>query len=241
MAAGSRRLSAGEARVGRRPLLVASAALLAGLAKTPIPLAHAQGNGQLRLVHAWAGVGGVDVSVDGARVWSGLEFGRDTGYLVVTAGDHLLAVESASASPAASVQLPVGLGAGQTLTAIVVGPPADAIVLEDEGLAPVGGPALVRLAHATRGAAPVVLAREAGATLVGPISGGQSSAYVEAEVGAMTLMLRAADTGVELTRIPGAVLVPDRAYTFVAAETAGEQPPWRLIPLADALGAGLTG
>ena len=215
--------------------------MLGGPAAGDAPAAYTQGNGQLRVVHAWSGVANADISVDGARVWSGLSYGDDTGYLVVAAGNHSIALAPVGNPPGALRETPVTLAAGQAVTVLFAETALGALVLDDVGLAPVGGPSLVRLVHAAPSPAPLMLAQEGGPTLVGPLGAGEASAYVETGAGAMTLLLRAPDTATELGRIAGAVLVPDRAYTFVVIEAPGGDPPFRLLPFADSQGVGLSG
>lgn len=217
-----------------RPLgrLLGVLALLLGTATARA--APAQGNGQIRVVHAVAGVPAVDVLGDGQRVAAALAYGADTGYLIVPAGAHTVAVVAAGAEAAAPLATAtLDLRAGEALTVVMVGPPGEPLVLADLALAPLGGPPLVRLAHLAPATPPLVLAREAGPPLAGPVGFGAASGYADAPTGAMTLLVRAADGGPPLATVLGAVLTPDRTYTFLAIPAPADGPALRLLALVD--------
>jgi hypothetical protein len=214
-------------------LLLALVAL-GGLQGGGSAAAAPQGNSQLRVVHAVPGVPLVDVLVDGAVVWSGLAFGADSGYLVVPAGARAVAVAPSGAGAlAARVRAEIALGAGEARTVIAGGAPDGVLVLADVGLAPLGAPALVRLAHAAPGAPLLELAVEGGPSLADAVAFGQASPYRDATPGAMTLVLRPRGAPTAVASIPGAVLVADRAYTFVALGAPDGGPPLAVLALVD--------
>ncbi|HZR98269.1 MAG TPA: DUF4397 domain-containing protein [Chloroflexota bacterium] len=200
-------------------------------APRPTPAAPAA-HGQLRVVHAWAGVPAVAVLVDGAPLRAPLAFGADSGYLPLPAGEYMVAVVAAgsdAAAPLLSVAVALAAGAARTLVASPA--TSGALLLDDLALAPVGGPAIARLVHAAEGAPALELADADGPRLAGPVAPGEASAYADVAPAALTLAARPASGGAPLATIPGAVLVADRSYTFVAlGPTSG---PLTLLGLVD--------
>jgi hypothetical protein len=186
------------------------------------------GHGQLRVVHAWAGVPAVDVEVDGRPLRAGLAFGADTAYVPFPEGMHAVAVVAGQA-PLLSAE--VALAAGEARTLVASGGPWGALVLDDVALAPVGGPALVRFVHAADGLPALELVGAGGARLAGPVAPGTASSYVDVTPDAFTLSAREAASGATVAAIPGAVVVADRSYTFVAIGAAGR--PLSLLGLVD--------
>jgi hypothetical protein len=188
--------------------------------------------GQLRVVHAWTGVPAVDVLVDGEPVRAALAFGADSGYVPLPAGEHTVAVVGAGTIPDAPLlSAAVGIAAGSARTLVAHEGPGGALLLDDLALAPVGGPALVRLVHAADGVSALELAAADGPRLAGPVEPGAATAYADVPPSALTLTARVAGDGAPVAAIPGAVLVADRSYTFIALGAAGG--PLRLLGLID--------
>ena len=209
-------------------------ALVALLGAQPPRAGVVQSNGQLRVLYAVPGVLVAAVLVDGAPVAGPLAFGADTGYLFLSAGPHtigLVAVDAAAGAALPTADL--DLGAGQAKTVLVGGTPPVALVLTNLGVAPLGGPALVRLAHLAAGVPRLELASAGGPVLVRDVAYGDASPYADVPPGAMTLVLRPAGTDTVMADIPGAVLVSDRSYTFVAVGVPGERPSVAILALVD--------
>jgi len=225
-----------------RSLLAALAALAlaaAWLVARGAPLAVAQAppaNAQLRIVHAEAGVPAVDVLVDDALAVPALGFGRDSGYLVLPSGPHNVALAPSGTPPdEASVQ-ELRLATGHLYTVVALAAPAAPLALDDESLAPVGGPALIRLVHGAPDAPPLVLTVADAAT--SPVAYGEASAYADAPGGTRPLVLRLAGSGATVASIPDATLAADRAYTFIAVG-GGRSSALSILPLLDATAPGV--
>ena len=210
-------------------MLTAGGAWAQGEDAAPRATPTGMGHGQLRVVHAWAGVPAVDVLVDGQPLRSALAFGADTGYVPLVEGMHSVSVVGVGAAPWSSIELMLVAGAARTL--VVSGGAGGALVLEDMALAPVGGPALVRFVHAAEGVPALELGVEGGVRLAGPVEPGTHSDYIDVTPLAVTLSARVAASGAPVAAIPGAVLVTDRSYTFIAIGAAAG--PLDLLGLVD--------
>jgi hypothetical protein len=215
-------------------VLLAAAVSIAELS-TPGATAVAQATAQIRVVHALAGEPPVDVWIDGSRLVGGLEFGKDTGYALLPAGAHTLGLVAAGGTvtePLFSRDLL--LVAGYPYTMIGMAAPAESLVLADESLAPVGGPAIVRFVHAAPDSPPMDFAVATGAVLARHTAFGEASPYVDVPGGTLHLVARLADTQTVVAGIPDATLTADRAYTFIVVGRTGGMPGIMLLPLVDA-------
>ncbi len=209
--------------------------LLAGVLVAPAyfgPRAGAsQGNGQVRVLHALPGVPAVAVLGDGAPVHPALAYGADTGYLLVRAGSHRVSAAGPDGAELAGTVIDLRSGAAVT---VVFGPQrGSTLLLVDESLAPVGGPALLRLAHRATWTEALSLAARDGPTFIHRVPPGAASDYVEAAPGASTLQVRDAVSGRPLADLPDSVLLADRTYTFVVVDSPTGGPPFALVPLLD--------
>lgn len=103
----------------KRVILIAL--LLAALALT-LP-AGAQGEGQLRFVHAIPGAAAIDVYTDGQLTLQALTFGTASGYIDVGAGAHQITVtQSGVTTPLWQQEVIVGENSAQTLVASATEP-----------------------------------------------------------------------------------------------------------------------
>jgi hypothetical protein len=186
----------------------------------PALVAH----GQLRVVHAWAGARELVVVVDGEYRGSAFAYGADSDYIALTEGAHTLVLDDGMTPTAHLLSTTVEVRAGIARTLIASPELSAPLILDDVGLAVVGGPALVRFVHAAGGLPALELAGADGARLAGPVEFGAASDYVDVAPSAFTLVARLAATGAPVASIPGAVLVPDHSYTFVAIGAAGGGP-----------------
>jgi hypothetical protein len=206
-------------------LLAAAGALAQGEGTPPRPTPPALvGHGQLRVVHAWAGVRELVVSVDGQYRGSAFAYGADSGYIALPEGAHAVALSESLTPTAPLLSTTVEITAGTARTLVASRELSAPLVLDDLGLAQVGGPAIVRFVHAAGGLPALELAGADGARLAGPVEFGAASRYVDVAPSAFTLSARLAATGAPVAAIPGAVLVADSSYTFVAVGAAGSGP-----------------
>jgi hypothetical protein len=146
----------------RRLSTMAVVALMAAL--VVLPVAHAQENAQVRVVHAVPDGPAVDVFVDGDQVLENVSFFTASDYLSVPAGEHLVQVTAAGAAPSSAViSETLTLAAGQSYTVMAAGMPDSiaATVLEDERAVPTAGDTKIRFIHAVPDA-PAVDIRQVG-------------------------------------------------------------------------------
>jgi hypothetical protein len=227
-------------RAGPRRRLALILTLCCALASAPGVAASrpAQPTAQLRIVHARPETAALGVLVDGQPV-AALVFGRDSGYLILPSGPHSVALGPSGAAADAESTLAVDLVAGSLSTVVALPAPAVPLVLGDESLAPVGGPALVRLVNAAPAAPPAELTVGGAVATAPPVVSGAASAYAEVAGGTRPLVVRAADGGTPLASIPDATLGGDRAYTFILLGTPADTSPLSLLPLLDATAPGV--
>lgn len=225
--------------VSRQLLLLTALAVgwltLAGVA--PAAARAPQSYSQLRVVHAQADVSAVDVLVDGALAIAALGFGRDSGYLPLPSGPHTVALVPSGTSLEATPGQELRMVPGHLYTVVALAAPAAPLALDDESLAPVGGPALIRLVHATPAAPPLVLTVADAAT--SPVAYGEASPYADAPGGTRPLVVRQVGSDAMLTSIPDATLALDRAYTFIAVGGGSGASAVSLLPLLDSTAPGM--
>jgi hypothetical protein len=141
---------------------IAIVALMAVLAA--LPVAQAQENAQVRVVHAVPDGPNVDVYIDGVQVLENISFFTASDYLSVPAGEHLVQVTAAGAAlSSAVISETLTLAAGQSYTVMAAGMPDSiaATVLEDDRAVPTAGDTKIRFIHAVPDA-PAVDIRQVG-------------------------------------------------------------------------------
>jgi hypothetical protein len=114
---------------------------------------------QVRVVHASADTGAVDVSVNGATVFQNIAFRAATSAAGLASGNSRIQVNpSGTATPAIDVTVPLMLGRDYFAIAAgnsASGTPADqalsALLIEDEGNAPQAGNVKLRVVHGAPG------------------------------------------------------------------------------------------
>jgi hypothetical protein len=116
-------------------VLAALLALLGPLAAGETRAQMAEPAARLRFLHAVAGGPSVDVYVDGALIVPALSFGEVTPHLMVSAGEHQVALRAQGSDPAAAalVEVSVPLAADLAFTLVAQGAPeaVEAALYED--------------------------------------------------------------------------------------------------------------
>lgn len=185
------------------------------------------GTAQVRLINAVPDAGGLNVSVDGRRVWTRAVFRSNTGYQGVRAGTYPVRLDSASFGATLLVR-PLSFEKGHEYTVLALGQmrnggrPAEAQVIEDEPPGRVEpGKTTLRLVNAALGLEPVDL-------VVSNIVGLQNVAYGKRSP-ALTLDGGSYDLKIVPAETPDALvgpitlrLEPGRAYTLVAMGRASD-------------------
>ena len=202
-----------------------SALVVTGCRLTP---RSEEGAAQVRLINAVPDAGGLNVSVDGQRVWKRSLFRSNTGYQSIAAGTYPVRIDSASFGTTLLVR-PLAFEKGHGYTVLALGQmrnggrPAEMQVLEDE---PPGraepGKTSVRLVNAALGLEPVDLVLN---NIVGlkAVAYGKRSSALTLDSGPYDLKIVPADTPDTLIGPITLRLEPGRTYTLVAMGRASDQ------------------
>ncbi len=186
------------------------------------------GAAQVRLINAVPDAGGLNVSVDGQRVWKRAAFRSNTGYQGIAAGTYPVQMD-AGASGAIRLLHPLAFEKGHDYTVLALGQmrgggrPAEVEVLEDE---PPGrgepGKTALRLVNAAPGLEPVDLVVN---NIVGlkAVGYGRRSPALTLDGGRYDLKVVPADTPDALIGPVTLRLEPGRTYTLVAMGRASDR------------------
>ncbi len=186
------------------------------------------GAAQVRLINAVPDAGGLNISVDGQRVWKRSLFRSSTGYQSVSSGTYPVRMDSASFGATLLVR-PLSFEKGHDYTVLALGQvrsggrPAEMEVLEDE---PPGrgepGKTTLRLVNAALGLEPVDLVVN---NIVGlkAVAYGKRSPTLTLDGGHYDLKIVPADTPDALVGPITLRLEPGRTYTLVAMGRVSDQ------------------
>lgn len=186
------------------------------------------GGAQVRFINAVPDAGGLNVSVDGQRVWKRSLFRSNTGYQSVSSGSYPVRMASASFGATLLIRS-LSFEKGHDYTVLALGQvrsggrPAAMEVLEDE---PVGrgepGKTTLRLVNAALGLEPVDLVVN---NIVGlkTVAYGKRSPTLTLDGGSYDLKIVPADTPDALIGPITLRLEPGRAYTLVAMGRVSDQ------------------
>lgn len=188
---------------------------------------HSEGDAEVRLINAVPDAGGLNVSVDGQRVWKNSLFRSNTGYQRISPGTYPVRLDSASFGTTLLGQ-PLAFEKGRGYTVLALGQsrggrPAQVQVLEDE---PPGraapDKATVRLVNAALGLAPVDLVVN---NIVGlkAVAFGKRSPVLTLAGGSYDLKIVPADTPDTLIGPITLRLEPGRTHTLVVMGRAADQ------------------
>ena len=187
-----------------------------------------EGAAQVRLINAVPDAGGLNVSVDGQRVWKRSLFRSNTGYQSIAAGTYPVQMDAAS-SGAIRLLHPLAFEKGHDYTVLALGQmqgggrPAEVEVLEDE---PPGrgepGKTTLRLVNAAQGLEPVDLVVN---NIVGlkAVAYGKRSPALMLDGGSYDLKIVPADTPDSLIGPITLRLESGRTYTLVAMGRVSDQ------------------
>jgi len=179
------------------------------------------GAAQVRLINAVPDAGGLNISVDGQRVWKRSLFRSNTGYQSISSGNYPVRMDSASSGATLLVRT-LAFEKGHDYTVLALGQmrsggrPTEIEVLEDE---PPGrgesGRTTLRLVNAALGLEPVDLVIN---NIVGlkAVAYGKRSPVLMLDSGSYDLKIVPADTPDALIGPITLRLEPGRTYTLVA-------------------------
>lgn len=184
------------------------------------------GAAQVRLINAVPDAGGLNVSVDGQRLWKRSLFRSNTGYQGVSSGTYPVRLDSASFGTTLLVRS-LAFEKGHAYTVLALGQmrkgrPVEAQVMEDEApgrMEP--GKTTLRLVNAAQGLAPVDLVVN---NIVGlkTVAYGKRSSALTLDGGPYDLKIVAADTPDALVGPITVRLQAGRAYTLVTMGRASD-------------------
>lgn len=181
----------------------------------------------VRLINAVPDAGGLDVSVNGRRVWKRATFRSSTGYQAVASGTYPVTLDADGPGVTLLTQsLSFDKNRNYTLLALGQAEGRDAAQVQvwpdekPERLAP--GKAGVRLVNAAPGTPPVDLVVN---TIVGVkgVAYGRRSEPLALDSGDYDLQLAAAGTATMLTGPVHLSLAPGHAYTLIAMGRPGSR------------------
>ena len=186
-----------------------------------------EGAAFVRLINAVPDSGGLDVSVDGRRVWKRSEFRSSTGYQAVASGTYPVKMDADGPGTTLLTQS-LAFEKGHTYTLLALGQAEGEIAPQAQVLADEkpehldDGKASVRLINASPGAPPVDLVVN---MIVGvkEVGYGRRSTPLALAGGAYDLQLAAAGTEEILAGPVHLTLTPGKSYTLIAMGRAGNQ------------------
>jgi hypothetical protein len=202
-------------RIHRLVGLLAALTMLTALA---VPVAAADDNARVRVVHASPDAPNVDIWVDGDRVLSDVPFTAISDYLSLPGGTYNIQVTATGdTAPVIEADLTFEAGMGYTVAAIGMLSEIGATVLTDD-LAIADGMSKLRVFHASPSApASVDVAVTDGPVLVEGLSYPEATGYLTVEAGTYALEIRSAGEA-EAALTLSATLAANTNYTAFAMD-----------------------
>jgi len=197
--------------------------------------AHKDGEAaSVRLIDAVPDAGGLDVSVDGKRVWKRVEFRSSTGYKSVSAGAYPIQIDAEGPGTTLLTKSLV-FGKKQRYTLLALGQaarggaPARVQVLPDEATPLPPGKAALRLINASPGTVTADLVVN---TIVGlkSVGYGRRSAPLLLASGRYTVQLAVPGTAQMLTDAVSLNFAPGQTYTLIAMGQASRHLTLEVYP-----------
>jgi len=202
------------------------------------PVAPAQADARVRVIHASPDAPAVDVLVNGTDVFTDTAFGDITDYAVVPAGTYTVTLEPAvGGAPVFTETLVVEEGTDYTVAAAGTFTTTDVVDFEllplvDDNRVPALSKARARFVHLSPDAPAVDIAVKDGPVLFSNVGYRGVGDYVEVTAGTYDLEVRLAGTSVALLTAPVTV-DPNNVYTVFATGLAFGTPPIQALPSVD--------
>ena len=206
----------------RRIALALTGAALA--LATVSPVAAADGDAMVRVLHASPDAPAVDVYVDDTEVLSDVPFKTLSDYLALPAGDYQVKVTAAGDAATVVIDAPVTVKADTkyTIAATNLLASIEPKILVDDAN-PTTSQSLVRVVHFSPDAGPVDVAPDGADALITNLEFPNDTGYAELAPGAYDLDVRAAGTDTVAIDLPEIELEAGRAYSVFAVGTAADQ------------------
>jgi hypothetical protein len=219
-----------------RLLVGIMAVVLAAVSLSPV--ASAQGEARIRVLHASPDAPAVDIFLDGQKAITNLAFDSITDYVNVPAGAHNVKVFPAPSDGSGTpvIEADVTLSAGTDYTVAAVGKLSEIgpLVLTDDNKAPAEGQARLRFVHASPDAPAVDIYAEGAGVVVPNAAFKDASGYLDLPAGTYNLEVRAAGTETVALDLPGITLEKGKVYTAFAVGVLQGQPALKAKLTVDA-------
>ena len=175
----------------------------------------------LTFIHGSSDAGPVDISIDGAVVFSGVAFGSSTGFVALPAGAYDVVVTGSSQPDAILIDRPdQQLGQGQGVEVAIVGSRESstltALTLPIDPATPVPGTASLRVVQAIPDAPPLDIGLSAGETLIPDLAPLTASGYLTIPATAASIDVRAAGSPDVLFPVPDFTGIDSATLTVYA-------------------------
>ena len=223
----------------KRLSITAAAVALFGAWALAQPVAAADHQARVRVVHASPDAPAVDVWVADKPAFTNAPFKGITAYAGLDAGSYGVKVVPTGKTEPAVIDAKLDLAADKDYTVVAVGKLADIApwVLTDNNAAPAAGKAHVRFAHASPDAPAVDVAVTGGPVLFKNVAFKQTGDYLPVDAGSYDLEVRLAGTETVALKVPGLKLEAGTVYTVFAMGLAGGEPALMAVPSVDAKAA----
>ena len=199
----------------------------------------------LTFIHGSSDAGPVDISVDGAVLFSGVAFGASTGFVALPAGAYDVVVTGSSQPDAVLIdRSDQQLGEGQGVEVAIIGSreraTLTALTLPVDPGTPVPGTASLRVVQAIPDAPPLDIGLSTGETLIPDLAPLTASGYLTIPATAASIEVRAAASPDVLFPVPnftgtdgatltiyalGSVTNPTGIVLLTVLVPGGESPP----------------
>lgn len=202
---------AADASMGASPVAMAGCTAALGIG--------AEGDACINVVHASPDAPAVDVYLNGSLALEGLEFGANSGWVAVPAGDYQVQVTPAgSAADEGVIDAAVTVEAGTAYHVAATGTVAEIApaVFTVDLAAPEDGNARIRVIHTSPDAPAVDIALAGGDVLIGGLAFPDASEALDVPAGTYDLEVRAAGTTDVALDLPGVALEAGMVYDVFA-------------------------
>lgn len=192
------------------------------------PVAMAQDNAQVRVIHASPDAPAVDVYVDGNAVLTNVPFFTVSDYLDVPAGEHRFQVTPTGESvDSAVIDTTATLEAGTAYTVAATGEVANIspTIIVDDLSAPAAGQAKVRVYHFSPDAPAVDVKLADGTTLLSGLAFPDASDYLEVDAGTYDLSVTPAGDDTVVIDLAGTSLQAGNIYDVFATNVVASITP----------------
>lgn len=184
---------------------------------TPVSPSPTQSNSFVKVVHASPDAPGVDLLVDNTVAGTNLTFPNNTGYLNVNSGTRNIKVNvTGTSTTVIEANLNFAKDVNYSVFAVNSVANIEAIVVEDDLIAPAQGKTHVRFIHLSPDAPAVDITLTDGTVVFSNKSFKESSSFTPLDAGTYNLQVRVAGTTTVALDLPGITVEAGKIYTVFA-------------------------